>query len=756
MSNPIRLTIGFILLTLSAALGPLPAQSGKTAVEGTVVDSSSRILVGADVFLRDMDSGLEIHQATDHEGRFQFVAESGKYQVTAAMSGFESAAHDLTLAQTEPADLRFELSPAALATQMVVVSGSREQELIDNSTTKVDVIPQRLLHDSGYETVRDVLSEEPGIVTRSGSSANRSETQIQGIDSRQSLILIDGLPLVGAKGIKSGILNMDRQSVGRLERIEIVKGASSAVYGSDAIGGVINMITRKPRSPVEASVATSGGSLNRFDVRGDLGFVKDKWSGFFEAERHKQNPFTLIPSSFGTTGPGFRRYDYLGKLGYEFSDRFKLKATAHSFVNQDRGSLFSSSGPTNSVTDDSAQHYAVSVDVGLTSMTRWNLRGFYGKYDESSILDVLPQPGPIDSVANLNQRLYRFDSSVSHVLGKRQFLQGGVEWTQDEYRGFNRLLGDNAGQGINMADLWINDRLSLHERFVLTLGSRFNHHNLYGSHFVPRASGLLRIAEKLRLRGTLGRGFRAPDLGQLYYRFQNPLHFYQVIGNTHLKPEKSTTYQFGFDYGMGKVRFATNFFRNDIQDLIQAEFIGQPRTPEEMQALLRTFDISSEFNPALNRFFYLYQNVDNVYTSGIESKIELKPTRNLMVSTGYTYLDARDKDTGAFISGRHRHHGNFRIFYSSSRLGGWRTNLRGTYFSKWPVAGSGGTLLGDAYQIWDWYVAKPLPRGMELFFVVDNLFDSRDPGLEAAQPTFLRSDPGRLIRVGMRWRFNRE
>ena len=194
MSNPIRLTIGFILLTLSAALGPLPAQSGKTAVEGTVVDSSSRILVGADVFLRDMDSGLEIHQATDHEGRFQFVAESGKYQVTAAMSGFESAAHDLTLAQTEPADLRFELSPAALATQMVVVSGSREQELIDNSTTKVDVIPQRLLHDSGYETVRDVLSEEPGIVTRSGSSANRSETQIQGIDSRQSLILIDGLP----------------------------------------------------------------------------------------------------------------------------------------------------------------------------------------------------------------------------------------------------------------------------------------------------------------------------------------------------------------------------------------------------------------------------------------------------------------------------------------------------------------------------------------------------------------------------------
>ena len=755
MSNTVRLTIGFILLTLSA-LGPLSAQSGKTAVEGTVVDSSSRILAGADVFLRDMDSGLEIHQATGNEGRFRFLAGPGKYQVTAALSGFDSTTHNLTLAQTEPADLRFELSPAALATQVVIVSGSREQELIENSTTRVDVIPQRLLHDSGYETVRDVLSEEPGIVTRSGSSATRSETQIQGIDSRQSLILIDGLPVVGAKGIKSGILNMDRQSVGRLERIEIVKGASSAIYGSDAIGGVINMITREPRSPVEASVTTSGGSLNRFDVRGDLGFVKDKWSGFFEAERHKQNPFTLIPSSFVTTGPGFRRYDYLGKLGYEFSDRFKLRATAHSFVNQDRGTYYSSSGPTDSMTNDSAQHYALSADIGVTPLTRWNLRGFYGKYDESSILDVLPQPGPINSAANLNQRLYRFDSSVSQVIGKRQFLQGGVEWTQDEYRGFNRVLGDNAGQGIHMVDLWINDRLSLHERLILTLGGRFNHHNLYGSHFVPRVSSLFRLTDNLRIRGTLGRGFRAPDLGQLYYRFQNPLHFYQVIGNTHLQPERSTTYQFGFDYGMRKIRFAANFFRNDIRDLIQAEFIGQPRTPEEMQVLLRTFDISSEFNPALHRFFYLYRNVDNVYTSGIESKIELKPTRNLMVSVGYTYMDARDKDTDAFLSGRHRHHGNFRIFYSSSRLGGWRTNLRGTYFSKWPVAGRGGTLIGAAHQIWDWYVAKPISRGTELFFVVDNLFDSKDSYLNAAQPSFLRADPGRLFRVGMRWRLNRE
>ena len=185
--------------------------------------------------------------------------------------------------------------------------------------------------------------------------------------------------MVGAKGIKRGILNMDRQSVGRLERIEIVKGASSAVYGSDAIGGVINMITREPRYPLEASVTTSGGSLNRFDMRADVGFVKDKWSGFFEAERHKQNPFSLVPSQFGTTAPGFHRYDYLGKLGYDISDRLKLRATAHAFVNQDKGAYFSEFGPTDSTTDDTAQHYSLSADIGVTPLTQLECPGFLRK-----------------------------------------------------------------------------------------------------------------------------------------------------------------------------------------------------------------------------------------------------------------------------------------------------------------------------------------------------------------------------------------
>lgn len=136
--------------------------------------------------------------------------------------------------------------------------------------------------------------------------------------------------------------------------------------------------------------------------------------------------------------------------------------------------------------------------------------------------------------------------------------------------------------------------------------------------------------------------------------------------------------------------------------------------------------------------------------------MELRLTRNLLLSSGYTYLDARDKETNAFLSQRHRHHGNFRILYSTDRLGGLRTNLWGTYFGKWPIVGRAGSSVGDTYQIWDWYLAKPLKRGIELFTSVDNLLDSQDSGLTAVQPTFFRADPGRLMRVGIRWRFGVE
>ena len=749
-----RLTLGLAAL-LALAAAPASAQD-RRALEGRVVDISGAPVPDAVVFVRDLATGLETAQRVDTSGNFAVDLRSGSYRLTAAMNDFESASLTIDLQGGSLGPVLLTLSPAIL-TQSIIVTGSREEELTEETVAQVALISRTELRDSGYENVTDILSEEPGVVTRtSRSPGSRAGTQIHGIDSRQSLILIDGFPVVGARGVKSGILNMNRQSTNRLDRVEIVKGASSALYGSDAIGGVINMITREPRERFDANVTASTGTFGAVDLRADTGFVHNRWSGFLGAERHKRNPYDLTPQDFDTTGPGFRRYDYMAKLNRDFSENLKLSVLANAFDNREVSVYAGGGGGQSTTTNDSAQNYGLTLSAGLSARTQMQARGYYGKYDESSVVDIFPVPGAIDATANLNERLYRFDTSLSHVLGNRQLLQGGLDWFSNEYRGFNRLLGDNSGQSIRMVDAWFQDRIQAHPRLSLTVGGRLTDHSTYGTRMVPRFGLLFRPAERLRIRASFGQGFRAPDLGQLYYRFLTPSGIYQIIGNPSLSPESSTTTQLGFDSTVGRLRLSTTFFHNGIKNLIQTELVGRPRTPDQLARILAAFNVDSAFSPGLNRLTYIYRNIENVYTQGVEAKAQLRLTADLIVSTGYTYLDARDRDTGQFLSQRHKHHGNFRVWWSSKRLGGLRTNFRGTYLGKWPIVGRRSTLIADSYQLWDWYVAKPLGSGFEIYGAVDNLFDSIDSNLDGPNPTFYRADPGRTMRIGMRWSFGTE
>ena len=744
-----------ILALLLAMLASGLAQD-RLELKVRVTDVTGAPLAGAAVFVRDISTGLETAYRADSLGALAVELRIGTYRVSAAQNDFETASETVEVADSGLNLLELTLSPAVL-TQSIVVTGSREEVLREDSIARVEVIGRSQLLDSGYERVTDILSEEPGVVTRtSRSPGSRGGTQIHGIDSRQSLILLDGFPMVGARGVKSGIINMDRQSTNRLDRVEIVKGASSALYGSDAIGGVINMITRQPQRRFDSNVTASGGSLGTADLRADTGFVRDRWSGFLAVERHKRNPYDLTPQDFDTTGPGFRRYDYMAKLNFDVSETFKVGFLANAFDNREKSIYAGRGGSQTTTLNDSAQNYGMTLSAGLTSRTQLQARTYYGKYDESSAVDLANVPGLINSTANLNERLYRFDTSLSHILGNRQLLQGGFDWTSNEYRGYNRLLGDNNGVSIRMADAWFQDRIQAHPRLTLTIGGRLTDHSAYGSRMVPRAGLLFRLAETVRVKASYGQGFRAPDLGQLYYRFLTPSGVYQIIGNPALSPESSTTTQVGVDGGHGRVRFSATYFWNGIKNLIQTDLLGRPRTPEQLNQILTEFGVDSAFAPGLNRLTYLYRNIENVYTTGAEGRVQLRLTPELVVSTAYTYLDARDTATGAFLSQRHKHHGNFRIWWTTDRLGGLRTNFRGTYLGKWPIVGRRATLIADSYQLWDWYLAKPLRKGMELYGAVDNIFDSIDSGLDGPDPTFYRADPGRTFRIGMRWSFGVE
>ncbi len=760
-SNPLARavqTMAFCLCaSLSAQVAPQaqpPTDSGR--VEGHVRDATGLAVPRASVILRNALNGFSRVQETNDSGEFAFEdLPEARYTLSVSAPGLSNETRVVEVRRPQRVQVvEVELGLARVNQQVTVVSGSRVEELQVDSPVKVEAVTHEQIRDTGYERVSDVLAEIPGVLVRNGSSGTVGAEQIQGIDSRQVLVLQDGLPVVGARGIKSGNLNLIRQNVGKLERVEVAKGAASALYGSDAIGGVINMITKEPTEPFSLGVVVSGGSLGALDGRLDLGARWKKLTFFTDLEHHQQDAYGLIPGNPSTVGPDFTRNDILTRLRYAWNERAAIGFSATAYHNHQTGLTNSSVGLTLRTSNDSNQMYALTGDFVLTPSTTLQTRAYAARYDENSKTDLVGANTPSYGFANLNERYHRLDATLSHQLGSRQLLQGGVEWAQDLYRGANRLVGDNAGQQVTTNDVWLQDRLQPFGKLTITLGGRYQHHSRYGDHLVPKLGVVYRLTDRWIARASFGKGFRAPDLGQLYYRFANPSSFYQVIGNPTLRPETSESFSAGAAYQQRRWQLGLNLYRNKLNNLIDTYSVGTPQTADQLATLLAPYGVPLSFNPLLNRLTYIYLNLNRARTQGVEVNGNVAVTRHVGLWGAYTFLNAVDRATGLLLPQRHRHQGYVKADYDNPRWG-LLANVRGTFFSQWPLNPAMGTY-GYGYQTWDAYASKKLPRGLQAFLAIDNLADSRDQKLALASPSFDRPDYGRTYRLGLRWRLGGE
>lgn len=761
----------FTLITSALALWFLTlvvtAQSTRDTIQGRVADASGAVLPGASITLQSLGTGLERIITATADGSFTFAGvRKGQYKLTATITGFAAAEIIVNLPRHEA--IEFRLKPGGLAERITVISGSRQEELRESLNTKVDVIGRNRIRDTGYESVAEVLQELPGVLTRRGTSSGNSGSggeQIQGIDSRQVLVLFDGQPVIGARGVKSGVLNLDRQAVGNLESIEVVKGASSALYGSDAIGGVINQISRDPKAPIELNLTSSGGSQGRADYRGDMGFGGEKFSAFFSGERHKQNPFDLTPTTFDTTGAGYGRTDAYAKLKYKITPNFSVSGWGRSYWNQSRGRSRGELGNQESITDEDSQNYNLQADWTINNRVTAQARGYLSRFDEigRSTLAAPTAQYPDGKLpdGNLFERYGKVDGSVNAILGEHQLLQAGAEWTTDRYRGINRLA-DDSGHQVNTTALFAQDKLSFGNRVTVTIGGRFDHNSIFGNALSPKAGVNIRVHDLFRVRASYGRGFRAPDLGQLYFRFLNPTNSYQVIGNPNLKPEYANSYQVGGEFNSRnrRARLGVNVFYNDVEDLIDSVSLGFIATSQQLQAVAQQEGIDlTAFRPALGRLLFLYKNIAEARTYGVEVDGDVQLGKGFNFGGAYTNLTARNIKAQQPLTGRHKHQGNIRLAWESTQRIGLRWNLRGTFYSTW--INSIGTppaldVIPPGFSQWDFYAAKRISRGLEFFGAVDNLANSRDPNVGKLSATgtplaIYRTELGRTFRVGMRF-----
>lgn len=764
--------VGLILLI---AATPITAQSNsgsgvrsEPSISGVVLDPSGASIPRSTVVIRHDSSRLEQVLDSNADGTFAMARLTpGHYTISASAPGFAVATHLVEAPMGEP--LRISLSPAPVVEQVTVVSASRQEELRDSLNTRVDVITRgRIEETGGHETVGEVLRELPGVVTRRGSeTAGAAGEQIQGIDSRQVLVLIDGQPIVGARGIKrGGVLNLDRQSTGRLERIEVVKGAASALYGSDALGGVINLITRQPSSPVDATVALSGGNFGSVGASVDGGFKRDRTYGIFSVERHQHDGFDLTPGTFDTTGAPYRRYDALGKLQRQFTPSFSLGGLITGYHNKTGGRSNGEVGPQ----EDDIRDRALSANITTAWLagpsTSVEARGYMSNYFEEATGRLAPPRSTPLEPAFLEQRFVKLDLTAAHTIGSRQILQAGIEWSRDRYKGTNRVVDEATGHTADTAVLWAQHRWSATSRLTTTVGARVDRRSQFETAVSPKLAANFRVTNNVQARASYGRGFRAPDLGQLYYRFLSPSNFYQVIGNPALKPEYAHSWQFGGEYTAPRrrVRVGANVFRNDVRALIESVNVGFVATPEQLSALLAREGLDPSFRPVLGRSLLTYRNLFDVITQGVELDTAVALTSAISLGGAYTYLAAHDNQTDLPLTGRHRHHGHVRASWQPAQSG-FRASIRGTFFSPWIAArartagGSVQDAIAPKFALWDAFVSQRLTHGLSAFLTVDNLADSQDPNTgvllaTGAPAPIYRPEAGRAARVGVQWSFS--
>jgi outer membrane receptor for ferrienterochelin and colicins len=299
-----------------------------------------------------------------------------------------------------------------------------------------------------------------------------------------------------------------------------------------------------------------------------------------------------------------------------------------------------------------------------------------------------------------------------------------------------------------------------------TLGLRADRHSDFGDAISPKVAANARLGARVHVRASYGRGFRAPDIGQLYYRFLNPSSIYQVIGNPHLRPESANSVQLGAEYSTParRARVGINLFRNDVRDLIESVSLGFPATPAQVTEIFEREGLDPSFRPVAGRLLFTYKNVNYARTSGVEADSEWAMTTALSVAAAYTFLEATDRVTGLALTGRHHHQGNVRLTWRHRRSG-LTANLRGVFYGDWIAAratvnGTPSDTIAPAFQVWDAFASQRILRALSGFVAVDNLADSLDPNVGQRSATgaplpIYRPDVGRTVRFGLRWSWSR-
>ena len=568
----------------------------------------------------------------------------------------------------------------------VVVTATRTEQLVSEVLTDVTVIDRQAIERSGAVGVADVLSSYPGVqFARNGGAGNTTSLFIRGANTNQTAVYVDGVRIESQSG--SGGFTWQTLPLAQIDRIEILRGPAAAIYGSDAIGGVVQVFTRRGEGAFQPYAGVGAGTYNTYQVNAGFTGAQAQWDYAVGATKEKSQGFNVKQGN-NSDIDGYDSHSETARLGLQINKDHKLEAT---LLQSRMDAQYDSS----SVEDD---HNVETIQTtGLNWTAQWT-PGYQSKLLLTrSRYDYITQPGS-KYATNTVLRNYVFQNDYSMDIHR---FQANLERREDA---LDNTSTTPAGTERSQNALALGYGLML-EQHSLQLNARHDTDSDFGDKNTAQAAYAYELNDAWQLRASAGSAFRAPTLFQRFYKYG---------GNAGLEPESSDNIEAGLKYAYQNDSLSLVAYRNRISKLIDY------------------FYATGECN--------CYENIDHARLQGLTLSVATR-YRDVNFSGSYDRLDAKNTDTGKALA---RRADNSLKLAADTQWQAWQLGGEWQWVDKRFDDKANKTVM-PSFQLFNLWGQRQIDKDVSLLLRLNNAFDQ---SYQLANDYYTA---GRNVFVGVQW-----
>lgn len=640
----------------------------------------------------------------------------------------------------------------------VVVTATRTENDVKKVPASTQVITQEDIKRGGATSVRNALSMYANIFQKFKVRGGGHDIIIRGMETKHSLVMVNGRRIsneADANGLGNA-MSLDRININDVEKIEIVRGPSSALYGSEAMGGVLNIITKpsKEQTLLTGLEHTSEDTSHWWHA--DTGRIGN-FSMTLDARFNKINRSMLDTAT--ESDPYGTAQTYNASLNYYVNDHSYVNAYMDYYsqhLKTDMGTpamkpitLTTSSGKMSlsgqamlEGTGSKAfkqKNYGISWN-GKTDKNDWQIQAYMSKFNWSTtsstkVLGSIPPAGMEGMFNYLLQKKNTYD--FNHDEHNMWAIEGrdslrvndhhrvtfGAEYVKDKVAGTG--LGSN-GDGVHSITengktksssektlssyaAYLQDEIEYGKWFIVP-AIRYDHHSAYGSHTSPKIGVTYNATDHFRIKANYGDGFKAPSVSQLYYDLDMEMgrgNWVHLTGNPNLKPEKSKSWDLGVEAEFGKGYGSLTYFDNDVDNLIASIPKGKDSNGHKL---------------------HRYENVNKARIKGLENTLGYRFNDTLEFKVTSTLLDAKDTSAGKDLTQRARLSQIYQLIYDDHKDTGWSAVLWNQLDYKFVTgkAWESGESVKKSYSLTNFSLTRKVNKDTRVYGSVQNIFDKKD------------------------------